>query len=218
MKIKEELLETFDLKGNFLGNQLRDEFYEEIRKEFKDKGRITRQVKSVRIISLNSNGRILIQKRSKLKKENPGLYDKTVGGHVKAGHSWFMAVMQECYEELGFPAVVLPRQEFTNAIEVTNLESLGLFRKVDYIGNYISTRKTEKGLFKQPYLASFFIGYYDGPVQFRDGESSGIEVFSLEDLQQKIKAEPDIFTNDLQFMIEKYEKYLRPPNNNDTHS
>jgi isopentenyldiphosphate isomerase len=49
---------------------------------------------------MNSAGRIYLQKRSKHKAENAGMYDKTVGGHVVAGDSFNMTMVKECAEEL----------------------------------------------------------------------------------------------------------------------
>lgn len=205
-----ELLEIYDLNNNLIGTQERDSFYEEIRKEFKETGKITKQIKAIRLILMNSSGRIYIQKRSYIKKENPSLYDKTVGGHVMAGHTWYMTVVRECHEELGFPAVVLSEDEFRMALGVTDLSIIGLFRRVDYITNFISVRKIKDGEFKQPYITSFYIGYYDGAIRFCDGESTGIEVFTLKQLRKRLKDKPDLFTEDIKFMVEKYEKYFVP--------
>ena len=80
--------------------QDRKEFYKEIKQEFKDHGQITRKVKTIRLFLMNSAGRIYVQKRSKLKEENSGMYDKTVGGHIVAGDSANMTVVKECAEEL----------------------------------------------------------------------------------------------------------------------
>jgi hypothetical protein len=55
-----------------------------------------------------------------------------------------------------------------------------------------------------------YVGYYDGAIKFKDGEASGIEVLSLDDLKEELLAYPEKFTEDLKFMIEKYEKYLVP--------
>ena len=206
-----ELLEIYDLNNNLIGTQERDSFYREIHQEFKKTGKITRQIKSIRLILMNSNGRIYIQRRSYVKKENPNLYDKTVGGHVLAGHTWHMTVVRECHEELGFPAIVLSEDEFRVALKMTDLGIIGIFRRVDYLTNFISVRKTKnKEEFKQPYISSFYIGYYNGAIRFCDGESTGIEVFTLEQLKKRLKNSPELFTEDLRFMIERYEKYFVP--------
>jgi isopentenyldiphosphate isomerase len=95
-----ENLEIYDLDSNLLGIQDRKDFYKEIKSEFAEKGKISRKVKSIRFMLMNSSGRIYLQKRSKIKEENPGLYDKTVGGHVSAGDSFDMTAIRECAEEL----------------------------------------------------------------------------------------------------------------------
>jgi len=209
-----EILEIYDLEGNLIKTEERTKFYKDIRKEFKQKGEISRQVKSIRLLLLNSNGRIYIQRRNELKPENPGLYDKTIGGHVKAGHTWYMSVVQECHQELGFPAVVLSDDEFRTAIKHTDLRIIGLFRRVDFIENFISVRKSKVGDFKQPYITTFYIGYYDGSIRFCDGESTGIEVFTLKQLQDRMKKSPELFTEDLKFMIKRYSKYIIPVKKN----
>lgn len=206
-----EKLEIFDLKGKMLGTQTRTSFYSEIKKEFKSKGKISKQVKAVRLLLINSGGRIYLQKRSKLKSENPGLYDKTVGGHVVKGESWNMAAVRECAEELGFPASILTEEEFKTAVTTTNLKIVGIFKKIDEIENYESIRLDKFGnKFIQPFISSFYVGYYDGAIRFVDGESSGIEVFSLDELNAEINSNPSKFTEDIKFMILKYKKYLKP--------
>ena len=206
-----EELEIFDLKGKSLGVQERKKFYSEIRSEFKQKSKISRQVKAIRLLLMNSSGRIYLQKRSKIKSENPGLYDKTVGGHVTANDSWNMTVIRECAEELGFPAAILSNSEFEKSTQVTDLAIIGLFRQVDEVNNFLSIRIDKKGdKFLQPYISTFFIGYYDGPIRFVDGESSGIEVFSLDELREELKKYPGKFTEDIKYMVKKYHKFLKP--------
>jgi len=206
-----EKLEIFNLNGKSLGAQSRDIFYSEIKKEFNAKGKISRKVKAIRLLLINSEGRIYLQKRSKLKSENPGLYDKTVGGHVAKGESWNMTVVRECAEELGFPATILTEAEFKGAVANTNLKIVGIFKKIDEVANFESTRIDKNGnKFIQPFISAFFVGYYDGAIRFVDGESTGIEVFSLKELKEEIKSNPDKFTEDIKMMIEKYEKFLKP--------
>ena len=59
-------------------------------------------------------------------------------------------------------------------------------------------------------MTEIYAGYYDGPIKFKDGECSGIEVFSLSELKEELGNFPNKFTEDLKFMVEKYEKYLVP--------
>jgi len=209
--IMQELLEIYDLEGNLIEIKKRDDFYSEIRKEFYEKGKISKKIKTVRILLMNSDGRIYLQKRSKLKNENPGLYDKTIGGHVEKGHSYDMTAIKECAEELGFPMTILSSEEFDKAIQVTDLSIVGIFKKVDYISNFISKRVVKDGsAFILPFMTNIYVGYYNGAIRFIDGESAGIEVFSLDELKNNIASDPNKFTDDLKFMIKEYESYLIP--------
>ena len=206
-----EKLDVYDLDGKQIAVLGRKKFYLEIRKEFAKTGKISKQIKSIRCVFMNSNGRIYLQKRSNLKDENPGLYDKAVGGHVALGDSFDMTMIKESAEELGFPVAILPLKDFEKALKVTNLNVIGLFRQVECVNNFESIRRSKDGsFFIQPYICAFYIGYYDGAICFVDGESSGIEVFSLSELKEEIKNNPQKFTEDIKFMVEKYEKYLKP--------
>jgi len=209
--MSKEILEIYNLKGKFIKNQERKAFYDEIKKEFSKTGKITKQIKRFTCLLMNSKGRIYLQKRSKFKKENSGLHDKTVGGHVSKGDTFDMTMIRECAEELGFPASILSKEEFDKSISKTHLNIVALFKKIDYITNFKSTRVTKNNRkFIQPYINTPYIGYYDGAIKFVDGESSGIEVFSLKELEDDIKKYPEKFTEDIKWMIKKYRKYLKP--------
>lgn len=206
-----EKLEIYDLNSNLITIQDRKEFYSDIKAEYKTTGVITRKVKAIRLILMNSSGRIYLQKRSELKTENTGFYDKTVGGHVCLGDSFEVTVIKECAEEMGFAAAVLPPEDFERAIRVTQLKVIGIFKKIDYLPNFISTRVLSDGSeIRQPLMNSFYFGYYDGAIRFIDGECSGIEVFSLEELKQELAENPQKYTEDIKFMIKNYESFLVP--------
>jgi len=209
--MNKELLEIYDLNDKLLDVQKRDKFYKEIKEEFTKRGKITRKIKTIRLFLINSQGRIYLQKRTRLKPENPGLYDKTIGGHVTAGDSYDMTVIRECAEELGIPAAIVAFEDFEKAIQTTRLDTVGIFRKIDYNNNFESVRTTQNGnKFIQPSMNSMYLGYYDGSIKFQDGESTGIEVFSLKELKDDLKNHPEKFTQDVQYLVKKYEKLLKP--------
>jgi isopentenyldiphosphate isomerase len=204
-----ESLDVYSLEGEFLGAQDRDEFYSEMRQEFLETGSVTKKVKTIKVFLLTTEGRIYLQKRSKTKKENPGLYDKTVGGHVVSGDSFALTVVKECAEELGFPATILEDEDFSRAIKSVDLQILGVLKKIDHIANSPSVRmKADNTTFPQMYIDDVYLGYYDGAIRFSDGESSGIETFSLLELECDIAKNPDKFTEDLKGMVLKYKDLL----------
>ncbi len=53
---------------------------------------------------LDPAGRLLLQKRAMSKDTNPGLWDTSVGGHVRAGEDVTEALQREAREELGIDA------------------------------------------------------------------------------------------------------------------
>ena len=168
------------------------------------------KVKSIRLILLTSAGRIYLQKRSKIKNDNRGLYDKTVGGHVQAGSTFEMTVVKECAEELGFAASIFSEKEFNMSIKSTDLKTVAIVKKLEYVPNFKSTRLIGKKKITQTFMTTFYIGYYDGAVRFADGESSGIETYSLIELEKEIKTHPERFTQDLLYIVKKYKKFLKP--------
>ena len=209
---QKELLEIYDLRGNPLGVQARSSFYEEIRQEFTTNGSITRQVKIATGFLLNSRGGIYLQKRSLDKQENPGLYDKSVGGHVLAGMPFELTLVLEYAQELGAPvAVAASPHEFDVAVKSMPLSLVGICSRVDYVAPFNSVRINQDGSkINIPFMNQVFVGYYDGSIRFIDGESRAIEVFTAGQLKDQIRLNPNLFTEDLKFMVEKYEHHLRP--------
>jgi len=206
-----ELLEIYNLKGKLIGVKDKKKFYSEIEKEIAKTGKISKKVKSIRAILLNSKGRLYIQKRSKFKEVNPGLYDKTIGAHLRKGDSWDVTLTRECAEELGFPATVVSKNEFDKVIKSTDLTVVGIFKKIGYIPDFKSLRIDRNGKkIVQHWITTLYIGYFDGSIRFVDGESSGIEVFTLDELDNEIKKYPDRFTEDIKVIIKKYKKFIKP--------
>lgn len=207
----DEILEIYDLDNNLISKQNRKNFYNDVKKEFLENGSVSKKVKTVHILLMNSLGRIYLQKRSSLKKENANMYDKTVGGHVTSSNSFELTVVKECAEELGFPSTIVSEDEFKNAINSIDLKIIGILKKIDYLPNFMSKRILEGGTnFIQPYMTEIYIGYYDGPIRFADGESSGIETFSLKEIQKEIEENPNKFTEDIKYMVENYSNILLP--------
>ena len=206
-----EKLEVYDLDENLIEVKERDEFYQEIKREFKKTGKITKQVKRVLLLLMNSQGKIVLQRRNSSKQENSGLFDKTIGGHVEEGYSYEVTLIKECAEELGFPVSILEKSDFGNALKKTDLKVIGIFREIDYNSNFKSTRiDKSENKFTQPYMQKVYMGYYDGSLQFIDGESSGIQLYTVKELENAIKINPDDFTDDLKVLFEKYKNQLKP--------
>jgi len=204
-----EKLEIYDLNENLIEIKDRVEFYKEIKSEFKKSKKISKQVKRIILLLLNSNGKIILQKRNYSKKENAGLFDKTIGGHVEEGDSYELTLIKECSEELGFPVSILSKKDFSRALKKIDLRIIGLLKEIDYQSNFLSTRiSKENEKFVQPYMQTIYMGYYDGPIEFIDGESSGIQMYTPEELETEIKNNANLFTEDLKIMFKLYKDFL----------
>lgn len=83
-----ELLNVYDEAGAVVGSMERG--------EAKAKGFAAG---AVQLLLVNSSGHVLLQRRRE-DKENGGLWDKSVGGHVQAGETFDAALIREANEEL----------------------------------------------------------------------------------------------------------------------
>lgn len=205
VEIYKEKVQIFDLSGKLLGMQDKTEFYDEIRKEYKKTGKVTRQVHTIRLFLMNSEGGIYLAKRSRLKKENTLLYDKTIGGHIRGTETAEFTVLRESAEELGFPAAALSNSEFVTSLSETDLKIVGIFKKIDTINSFIAKYKYKNNTYSEfPQVTSIFIGVFDGPVKFKDGETSGIEIYYPDEIIQELKKNSDRYTEDVKILIPKY--------------
>jgi isopentenyldiphosphate isomerase len=88
MSDPEELLNVYDASGVVVDTLPR--------RAAKASGRA---VGAIHVLAINKRGSVLLQKRPD-DKENGGLWDKSVGGHVSAGEAWDETAVRESGEEL----------------------------------------------------------------------------------------------------------------------
>ncbi|MBT4870103.1 MAG: NUDIX domain-containing protein [Candidatus Diapherotrites archaeon] len=206
-----ELLEMFSDEGELIGSMEKKKFHQTQRKEFFENGKVTSRHKAVKLILMTSTGRVILQRRSKWKGDNAGMWDKTVGGHVTKGDSFDLTMLKECAEELGIPATTVSKPEFEISVVTTDLHVLGILTKLSYLDFNKSNRKQKDGkVWTEPSMTQFYIGYYDGTIRFMDQESCGIQVFALDELEDEIKKNPDEFTDDIKYILDKFSDYIRP--------
>jgi isopentenyldiphosphate isomerase len=213
-----ELLEMYSDEGEYIGEMEKKEFHEKQRKEFFESGKVSSRHKAVKLVLMTSNGRIILQRRSKWKGDNSGMWDKTVGGHVTKGDSFDLTMLKECAEELGIPATIVDKSMFESSVATTDLHVLGILTKLTYLDFNKSHRKQKDNkIWVEPSMVQFYMGYYDGTIRFIDKESCGIQVFSLDELKAEMSEAPDAFTDDVKYILEKFEKYIKPVKVQGTH-
>lgn len=105
-----EMLPLVDEEGNVVGKATRAECHSPLK--------LLHPVVHLHIV--NTDGAILLQKRSLNKVIQPGKWDTAVGGHVDAGEDIATALVREAGEELGirkFEPVPVDRYLFESPVE-----------------------------------------------------------------------------------------------------
>ncbi len=86
--------------------KLRSQFYSEQIELSQQGKKPTEAVAIVQIMIFDQKGELFVQKRSSFKKHNPGLLDKTIGGHITFGDTVEYTAMVETVQELQIPSIV----------------------------------------------------------------------------------------------------------------
>ena len=105
---------------------------------------------AVNALVFDRRGRVLLQRRPR-DKENGGLWDKSVGGHVSAGEDFDVTLVREAGEELfddaGSPRVRLARSEaeFAAMVRAADLSSEVVLRRIGLQLNLRDVRRAPRG-------------------------------------------------------------------------
>lgn len=141
---KNELFVVVDREDNILGYRSRYDCHH-------DNKLIHR---AIGIVIFNSEGELLLQKRSRFKDTNPGLYSISAAGHVGKDESYLETAKRELFEELGIK---------------TELK----FKKKLLLSN---NQETE--------MDSLFEGKYEGPFKLDYEEVEKVEFCSTEKIKK----------------------------------
>jgi isopentenyl-diphosphate delta-isomerase len=189
----------------------RSEFYKKQIKSFKKNGKVDEAIEIIQVFLFNTDGELLIQKRGKSKNHNPGLLDKSLGGHMKFGDTADYTVMVETVEELGTPSIVLRDpvdfektrlllRNYRQNIAIIKLLNTDFFKLKKIINEEVIDIVNK---------AHVYVGVYDGYVKPEDKEASGVLWYNMDDLTEEMEKSPDLFTEDLKVYIDRFEKDLR---------
>ena len=212
MGIGKEMVDYYSYEGELIGSMEKKKMHQKMRNVYFKKGKVSVRHKHVRLILMTSKGRVILQRRSKWKGDNPGLWDKTIGGHVTSGDSYDLTMLKECAEELGIPSTIVSNEEFKNAVAVTDLQVLGVLTPLVNLDNNQSRRggSNKKKTWVEPSMSQFYIGYYDGHIKFIDKEACGIQIFDVAELEEEMKKHPNAFTEDIKYMVKKFKHFMKP--------
>ena len=169
----EESLNVYDAEGRVVGRAPRAEAK-----------RSSLAVGAVQVLLVNARGEVLLQRRPG-DKENGGLWDKSVGGHVGAGEDFDQAAVREAGEEL-FDDGASPRVELASGEEayrerlaVLDLRERVVFRRTSLQLNLRDVRHApgRSGLRVVVYHAAIYLGRTDVPREgFRPQRSEIVEL------------------------------------------
>lgn len=186
----------------------RDEFYKEQTATFKKTGKPTKACEIIDVFIFNRNQELLIQKRSFDKSHNPGMLDKSIGGHVRYGDTADYSVMVETVQELQTPSIVLKNtNDFQKTLKLLNdyLTTIAVI-KHSHSKIYKLDKVMDGETIKIANKIHAYFGIYDGPIRPVDREAKGVLWYSVPELEREMKKFPDTFTNDMHVLV----KELRP--------
>lgn len=184
----------------------RDEFYDEQIEVYKRTGKPSRAVADIKALLFNSHKEAILQKRSHIKRHNPYLLDKTIGGHIRFGDTPNYTLQAETLEELSIPAIVLSSNEdFKKSYRLLK-DYLDRSALVQFIDSRTANlkKRIEGEVIEIATKYNFYIGVYGGTIRPADREAAGVMFYSLSNLDQEMKNHPEQFTDELGFFLTKY--------------
>lgn len=185
-------------------------FYKDQLSAFKKYGKPTKAVDVVDIFIFNSHGELLVQKRSFDKGHNPGLLDKSIGGHMTYGDAPDYTVMLETVQELQVPSIVLRNK--------TDFKKTRKLLK-DYSETIAILEWIHEGVHVLPKIINgekidiannihVYFGLYNGKIRPIDREAKGVLWYSLKELKEEMRKFPETFSGDMYFFLKHFGKEL----------
>ena len=208
-------VETFDVAtGASVGTMLRSEFYAQSEREWLLHGKVLHKVKVIRMLLLDPDGNVWLMLRSGLKKSTAGKRDKTIGGHVRAGHSWDHTVIEEGMQELALPVLPLVPETFLSSLRMPSLLLQGaVARCVAEINDFRVMCLGDECRFEQPYITRLYVGYTRRRLRPANREAASYTKLPLRQLRAEIARRPERYTPDLIMMIGMLVEHLVPLKN-----
>ena len=206
-----EQLYTYSLENRHeVFPQNRDEYYKKQINDFHETGKTTEAVEVINIFLFNTDGELLVQKRGKSKNHNPGLLDKSLGGHMKFGDTADFTAMVETVEELMTPSIVLRDDmdfEKTRKLLKSYKQNIAVIKPL--VTGFFPLDKIIAGE-RIPIVnkSHLYIGLYDGTTKPSDKEAAGVLYYTIDDLKEEIQQAPENFTSDLIYYMKEYERDL----------
>lgn len=128
--------------------------------------------RAVHVFIFNHLNQLFLQKRSKTKDTNPGLWDSSVAGHVDYGEDYDQCVVREMQEELGIRSRAIPEHLLKiPACTETGMEFIQVYRLID-----------------------------SGPFKLNKSEIDEGRWISVDEMNQLILADTNILTKSIKYI------------------
>lgn len=136
------------------------------------------------VLAFETSGKILLQKRGPNVSTNPNRWDVSAAGHVDSGEDYEQAAVRELHEELGISGVMLREIAYYRSGHELESKKLNRWVKIYAV--------------KIPSDTEFNIDYK---------ELSEVRWFTIAEIRQQLKLNPDEFNNDLKEVLDKVEEH-----------
>ena len=201
----EELIIACDMLGNPQQPRSRDLVLEEMATYSRRTGDCDIAVPVVYLVLYNGKRQLYVVRRSDKKDENPGLYDKTVGGHCNYGENFDQTLRRETREETGIEVTVTSDEDFVDVRQSANLREKAVVRRIAFDPWCPSLRKMRTGTpWVKRVRVAIYAGQYEGDVSFKDREAVELNLWTPEQLAKEIRQNRNRFTKDIVEILGRY--------------
>lgn len=215
----DERLHATDQAGHYVKTEARKPLLAEIKAHAQKNGDAHLAVPVVHLILLNSDGLIRLVKRGD-KPENPYLWDKSVGGHVVCDNpnlpikSFTESLIREMAEEVGIQSVEVASDrlifERYKRSEQIDFNQTALVHLLDYDPWMGSVCRNKEGLsWVRRGNTAIYVGLFDGPFEFMDGEAIDHRLVSRDQLCQEVHDTPWLFADSMRILLRRYYHFLK---------
>lgn len=214
-----EYLHATDIHGAYVKTEERKKLLAEIREHSLTHGDAPLAVPVVHIILMDSDGAIRLVKRGD-KPENPYMWDKAVGGHVVSEETALTRVVfdanakKEMQEEIGLTDVRIAGDMVgfkgwlaQGEMDLEQTTPLVLIDHERWLGG-ISKQKNGPPWLKRMNAATY-MGVYDGPFRFMDGEAEDEMRIDKRSLLAAVRESPWQYCDGVRIVMERYYGLLR---------
>ncbi|MBF0191197.1 MAG: NUDIX domain-containing protein [Magnetococcales bacterium] len=214
-----EWLHATDRQGRFVKTEERTALLAEIRAHSRRHGDANLAVPVVHIILLTTSGLIRLVQRGD-KPENPFMWDKSVGGHVVTDNPALTRqdfddnARKEIQEEIGVEEVLIANDglDYHRLVQsgAHDLHTRAIIRMIDHDPWQGSLSRVRGG---EPWLKRHnvvvYVGVFDGPFRFVDGEALDHRLISRAELMDDLLANPWNYADGARIFMQKYYHLLR---------